>query len=379
MTILPGETNGSVENEITQMQDQMYNVEKELNVYRAKPQKIDELKKAKATYGSDMGKFQNLITQLQQKKDAIVMKIKEKQQRLNEFGADTTKYNNMKEMLLRQISQQEISSEDVERMSNERMRLEDELKVLSKKREELMDKNKKLVFSLQQEREQLQRLAQEYNQQASVLQLIPITAKNANGFQYELVLNNMMFASDSSENAILTNIDMKQVKRKLKDLKETFGKRYRESAENTLKAKEQLSHVQRQYQDKHDEIVDLEQKFERLRMECENQKELGKNERKQQQCEVEAIEDEINQIKNGIQSSEIHAVEEQIERAQQEQVLMQQRATQEREYMNDLLIKTLEIMTIHKDAIQGSIMKVEKECKQVFTNLMGNNETNKTQ
>merc|ERR1711871_983558 len=90
-------------------------------------------------YISDSEKFNKLIAQLREHKRNYEKKNKDKENELNSKVAELERLRERKKMLQAKVENQSVSAADVERMSQERHRLKDELKSQEPQKQAMLD------------------------------------------------------------------------------------------------------------------------------------------------------------------------------------------------------------------------------------------------
>ena len=83
----------------------------------------------------------------------------------------------------------ELSAADIQRMQHEREQLAAQLKQTSQLKEAAEQNAYQGEIAVAKKIEDVERSLTQYNQLATNVQLLPVTAKNAGGFNYELILN----------------------------------------------------------------------------------------------------------------------------------------------------------------------------------------------
>lgn len=136
-----------------------------------------------ADYQSDLGKFKTLIEQLTAHREGLQAKVAKRSEELAALQAQLEAAKAETATLREAVAAQELSPADVQRMTQERARLDEAMAKASahtgKMRKELWEAEMELSRTVVG----LENAAQAFNSKAAALQLIPITAKNSNGIR----------------------------------------------------------------------------------------------------------------------------------------------------------------------------------------------------
>ena len=109
------------------LEDQNNELLKEIAEVESRRLVLPQLQAKKKDYENDMGKFENLINQLKKHKEACQAKIQSRQSELDKTNATIKATEENIHALKEKISVQELSPEDVKRMSEEREHLQESL------------------------------------------------------------------------------------------------------------------------------------------------------------------------------------------------------------------------------------------------------------
>ncbi len=93
--------------------------------------------------------------------------------------------------LRERVANQELSAEDVNRMGRERQRLKEGMCAASEQKAKAQQRRWEAELCLNKALEALEDATREYTSKAQAMQLVPAGAKNANGQNYEIVIDRM--------------------------------------------------------------------------------------------------------------------------------------------------------------------------------------------
>ncbi|XP_029649643.1 kinetochore protein NDC80 homolog [Octopus sinensis] len=147
---------------------------------------VEEMRVSKAMQEQDLTRLTNYLTELQSFKEKLDKTVEEE---MKEFELLESERESLKEQVnsLQVIfDNQEYSPVDVERMKKEEEQLQSQMETLEKEDAELSQEiwNKELDIGKIQEK--LNEKSKQYNRLAQNLQLIPTTAENAGGLDFEM-------------------------------------------------------------------------------------------------------------------------------------------------------------------------------------------------
>lgn len=144
------------------------------------------LQEKKKVYAKDLGKFQNLIQELQKYKKELESKTSTRKVDLDRTTTALANVDREVEELRQRIATQELSPEDVRRLSEEREHIEDALSSAQDGRAALEHKVHEAEKLLRSKVLDLEEVMRTYRSLGEDLQLLPDTARNAQGKNLDL-------------------------------------------------------------------------------------------------------------------------------------------------------------------------------------------------
>ena len=201
---------GEVEAQCAVLEANITQMQAEAQVCHTRHAALPGLRQRRADYESDLGKFRTLIEQLTAHREGLSAKVEKREGELAELYRSLEMVRAETAELKQVVAGQELSPEDVARMQQERIRLDEALE----KAREHKGKMQKTLWEAEMELSRavvdLETAAQTFNGKAASLQLIPITARNSNGIQYEMSVSKGA-VSASAEPQDLIGLDIKGV------------------------------------------------------------------------------------------------------------------------------------------------------------------------
>ena len=201
---------GEVEAQCAALEASIDQMQAEVQVCHTRHAALPGLRQRRADYESDLGKFRTLIEQLTAHREGLAAKVEKREGELAGLYRSLEMVRAEMVELKQVVAGQELSPEDVARMQQERVRLDE---ALGKAREH-KGKMQKALWEAEMELSRavvdLETAAQLFNSKAAGLQLIPITARNSNGIQYEMSVSKGA-VSANAEPQDLIGLDIKGV------------------------------------------------------------------------------------------------------------------------------------------------------------------------
>lgn len=142
---------------------------------------LPELQAKEKDYVKDLGKFQQLVEQLENHKEQLDSKVALKEQELQKLMSSIKSVNHEIDALRERVDSQELSPEDVKRMMAERDQLQQAQGQASENRQVLQRRVWESEMALRDRVQALEDSSRAYNGVAEDLKLVPSTARNARG------------------------------------------------------------------------------------------------------------------------------------------------------------------------------------------------------
>jgi hypothetical protein len=221
------------------------------------------LQQRHSDYLSDLGKFRSLIEQLTAHREGLAAKVEKREEELASLYRSLEDVRGEVGELKAVVAAQELSPEDVARMQQERARLDE---ALDKAREHKVKMHKTLweaEIEVSRAVVDLETAAQTFNTKAAALNLIPITARNSNGIQYEMVVSKGA-VSASAEPEELIGLDMKGLIRpSLAQIKNVMLDKVHEARTSVLKMLDEEAKTEEEVAEAVGELETLEGKVKK--------------------------------------------------------------------------------------------------------------------
>ena len=170
-----------IRDQITALEQRNASLTREIEEVENRRAYLPELENKRKDYQKDLGKFQQLIEQLEKHKDQLKSKTMGRQSEMDKLVANVSALKQEIDVLRERIAGQEISPEDVKRLVSERSRLEEAQQQASENRQGLQRKVWETEMALRDRVQGLEDTVRAYTSIAEDLKLVPNTARNARG------------------------------------------------------------------------------------------------------------------------------------------------------------------------------------------------------
>lgn len=171
--------NEQIQSQIQQYQSMNTTMEEESKSLEDRLTYLPQLRERKRDYDRDLNKFEQLIAQLDKHKELLQSKVTARSTDLETLHASTIALETEISELSRTIAHQELSLEDINRMTEEQRRLEAELAALCETKPMVQKRVWDAENSLRDRVTALEEAAARYTALAEDLMLLPENAKNA--------------------------------------------------------------------------------------------------------------------------------------------------------------------------------------------------------
>lgn len=156
-------------------------LQREIEEVENRRQYLPQLQEKKRDYEADKGKFETLIDQLYKHKESLETKVSSRKAELDKLLSNSALVQEDITALRAKIASQELSPEDVRRMLEEKEHLQDSLRTASDNNSVMAKRVWETETLLREKVTSLEDLNREYTMLAEDLELLPATARNAQG------------------------------------------------------------------------------------------------------------------------------------------------------------------------------------------------------
>ncbi|GAB5033315.1 kinetochore protein ndc8 [Nannochloropsis oceanica] len=364
---------GEVEAQCAVLEANIAQMQAEAQVCRTRHAALPGLRQRRADYESDLGKFRTLIEQLTAHREGLAAKVEKREGELAELYRSLEMVRTETAELKQVVAGQELSPEDVARMQQERVRLDE---ALGKAREH-KGKMQKALWEAEMELSRavvdLETAAQTFNGKAASLQLIPITARNSNGIQYEMSVSKGA-VSASAEPQDLIGLDIKGVIRpSLGQIKNVILDKVHEARTSVLKMLDEEAKSE-------EEVAEAVAAFEVMEGKVKKQEEGYRSEKARMEAnmaeksaDVERVEEQVLHLRSQV----VVELESRAARNQQRLTQLQAELALEREehegvskVILECIMGALHALADHKEEVKRRLEEFHEQCLQRRDHLL---------
>ncbi|TVY71248.1 putative kinetochore protein NDC80 [Lachnellula suecica] len=303
-------------------------LQKEIDILEKSGSEVATLDRNFKIMEEDKVKFEEFDSRMNQKSEKYEARIQFLQEELDKVVQELKEADEERSSLQKQVDDQGISMADIDRMTTERERLQKGIESTSLRLEEAKRKvNEKEVIA-SKKLEELEQMVAKYNSLGYQIDLIPSTAPNAKGKNYELQVivnegpnfSSSMGASSSGGNADsdrlladpvtgyqpahILNLDLRgQVKASFSALRKEISERRTVAMDEMMKHHELLDGIKEAIDDKRGEVEALEHRVRAAEEEYEKTKEVTTTQKAASDTQVEKMEKELAKMRTGLTES----------------------------------------------------------------------------
>lgn len=252
-------------------------------------------------------KYESRIAVLQEEHDKLMQELREAEDE--------------RRGLQKEVDDQGISMQDIDRMTSERERLQKGIESAAQRLEDVKRKVAEKEVEASRRLDELERLVDKYNTLAYQIGLIPSTAVNAKGEQYELivtvnesnftgsVMNGSYKASTETERLLadpttgyqpahILNLDLRgSVKNAFTNLRKEISERRSAAMDAMMKDHDLLDGIKEAIEDKRSEVEALEHRVRAAEEEYEKTKEVTTTQKLASDAQIEKMEKELAKMR----------------------------------------------------------------------------------
>ncbi len=303
-------------------------LQKELNTLEKSKSDVAVLDHHFTVMQDDKVKFEEYDNLMNQKSEKYESRIQDLQARLDKVMVELKEADDERANLQKAVDDQGISMADIDRMTAERERLQKGIESASVRLEEAKKRVSEKEAEASQKLEELERMVDKYNSKGYQIGLIPSTALNAKGKNYELqvIVNegpnfsaSQMASSAGSppdsdrlladsitgyQPAHILNLDLRgHVKTSFAALRKEISERRTGVVDEMMKHNDLLDSIKEAIEDKRGEVEALEHRVRAAEDEYEKTKEVTTTQKIASDTQIEKMEKELAKMRAGLTES----------------------------------------------------------------------------
>ena len=353
----------------------------------------------------DKKKFEEYNSNVQAKIEKYDSRIKVLNDEIQKVEADLAGVEQERQSLQYSVDRQGLNIQDIDRMNTERERLakshEDALVNLDEVNKKVLDKEVETARKL----EDLEAVIKRYNSLGYQMSLIPSSAVNAKGQDYELALDlsSNSFSSSTSQSrrrsrtspvdsdrlradsnvgyspSHLLNLDLRgAVRNTFIALRKEINERRKALSESDLNARDFLDNISEALHEKNTEIDNLNYRVNEAGRQYNALKENGMTSHTQQTSAIEKLEKELSRMREGLERGVVELEQREME-VQLAYEGMREESARVREELHGGIEKLLEDVIRFKVHVQKGLEEFEGWVgEEVEVELLGDDLDNMT-
>ncbi|GAB4815903.1 hypothetical protein N2152v2_002949 [Parachlorella kessleri] len=322
----------------------------EIEQLRNEPSPLVAARAGKETCLADKEKFVKLIDNLQAHRQSLQRKIQERQADVNAHQQELASIDKENEVLRGKISVQTVNREDVIRMNQEKSKQEAVLRSVLGQREALDRRVVEQEGAIQARLDSVDAALQGYHSMADRLQLIPASAKRAEGVNFDVRLDRL--ASSAGE---MINVDLKGIiKPALQRLRDSYNGRARELADEMLSLQERRDTGIESMSERTEENAQIEAQVRKLDAQLRTVKDAFEAQAASTAAHLENLQAEVSQLRNANSDSVVDS-EERLQQLQGDFEDLQRACELENATLHRDLAAALELVLNHKLQVQARL------------------------
>jgi kinetochore protein NDC80 len=320
-------------------------LQQECDEYTESP--LVQLEKKKKSYESEIDKLKQLISARFENKQNLDAKNEVLERESNKLAISIEKCQFERDILRKQVEQQELSPDDVKRMYNELNHLESSQITLTKQYQNVKQNEWNLEKETRNANEEIVSSVQNFNRKVTRLP------------------QHLNILFDFQE------IDTKSVESKLRKFQNENLSQLHLEQDLNLKLKDKLEKSEWEKETLMDTTKQSSMKIQGLEKQFKQEKEQWRSEMQQNAFNLESMEQENQKLKHlEQQDSDLKITSMQIETSMIELEKLKTKISNEEKQMTDLLYKTLELMTEHKTKNQFLLSNLEDKLKLTLNSVI---------
>lgn len=327
----------------------------------------------------DKQKFEQYNASMDAKVDKYAHRAELLQQEIERCEAEMAEAEAERDDLQQKVDDQGLSVQDIDRMNTERERLVKGVEATQIRLEEAKDRTGKKELETGSKLDELESTVQRYNSLGYQIGVIPSTAQNASGIEYELRLqvnSGPDFSASASVDSandrllqdpnngyaphlLLPTPDLKQIKHSLQQLRKSISERRNANLEEDMAKIDILDKTREALEDKHSELETLKHRVSASSEEFEKTREISSAQSMASEAQIERMEKELNKVRLGLNENvQLMEQKEMAVNLEYEQLCF--RSGELREELHTELERILKTVVDFKIHVQGSLESFEE-------------------
>ncbi|XP_069801479.1 kinetochore protein NDC80 homolog [Dendropsophus ebraccatus] len=321
------------------------------------PDRLASMRKLKASLQADTQKYQNYLTEMESHSTLLDQRVSSLSEELEaaEMESEAVKQENAR--LKNILDNQKYSVADIERIKHEENELQETITKLSKE----LDEEKQHLWSEELKyakiKESVETQVAEYHKLARKLRMIPSTAENANGYDFQI-------ECDMDSEQVGLNHCRNQMNFPMLELLTKTEGQITSATNKKMEAEYMLEQLNLLIGEKRNDIKRLKEEALKLEEQCAQKMEETDEQEKRWTTEIESLEKHRHLLESGVNKSLDEAMKD-LQKAQQELQLVEHQTEEEMRQVGNKLIRVVNAVASHMAVIEKHLeekkLKTERE------------------
>ncbi|XP_033635923.1 kinetochore protein NDC80 homolog [Asterias rubens] len=337
----------------------------ELQLLQQEPCRLTGLQEQAQMMASDNERFFKYLQDLKEHKRVHQQKEQDIEMQLQQAELEAEQAASEKQKLEHQLANQELSASDVQRLHSEMRQLNATLDAIEKDKQDIdqaiWDEEKQIA----KKKEHLEKHVTQFNSMARSLSLIPTTAENAHGIDYEMRVN---FYNVQDSKTSLTTDFTSTIKPALNQLKKQANEEVHKLNSQRLLEEEALEQLTEMVESKQEEISKLDGKLEAQIKKLASIKEKVKEEGRLLSEEQSTLEQKLQQLQTLGATDLARAQAELKELIARYNEACRTMKQEEKDYDKFLAKATIKVVE-HTTIINGRISEIDDQASRIVDHL----------
>ncbi|KAM8975941.1 kinetochore protein NDC80 homolog [Pelodytes ibericus] len=347
----------SLQTESKRLMEEIERLEREKE---KEPDRLASMRKLKGSLQADIQKYQNYLTEIESHSTLLDQRVGSISEQLEtaELESEAIKQENLRLKTI--LDNQKYSVADIERIKYEEHELHQTITRLTKD----LDEEKQHLWSEELKyakmKEQLETQVTEYHRLSRKVRLIPSTAENANGHDFQIQCN-----LDSEQGNIIHYRN--KIKVPLVEILSQSEGQITSIANKKMGMEDMIEQLNTLKAEKKNEVKTHKDEAQKLEELYQQKMEEAKEDEKRWVSEIESLEKHRRLLESGVNKSLDEAMTE-LQKVQQELQLVEHQTEEERRLVGNKLVRVVNAVATHVAVIEKHLeekrLKVEREFEE---------------
>ncbi|CAN2387733.1 positive regulation of mitotic cell cycle spindle assembly checkpoint [Pristimantis euphronides] len=324
------------------------------------PDRLASMRKLKVSLQADIQKYQNYLTEMESHSTLLDQRVSSLSEELEatEMESEAIKQENVR--LKNILDNQKYSVSDIERIKYEENELQETITKLTKE----LDEEKQHLWSEELKyakiKESVETQVAEFHKIARKVRLIPSTAENANGYDFQIECN-----MDSEQGSL--NLCRNKINLPLLEFLTKIEVQITNATNKKMEAEDLLEQLHSLIGEKRNEIKSHKEEAQKLEELSVQKAEEADEEEKKWTSDIESLEKHRHLLESGVNKSLDEAMKD-LQKAQQELQLVEHQTEEEMRQVGNRLVRVVTAVASHMAAIEKHLeekrLKTEREYEE---------------